>query len=158
MASVLLFFCVMAGYTSCSTSSPWVLQEQDSFNEFSSLYASQRLVYTPKNTFSGIGIEIIKSDKGYITYLNIFSGILPAHTRDVKKIVVTMKTEAGETSFVADRLQGGQKIRLTEEAEKSLHKSLSSGEELSIAFGRYNENFPDIMVRYKYFFPDSFNP
>ena len=108
--------------TACSSSRFWNHGYIQSGPEFS----SSRLSYTDPDRQNGIHLEIIKHYMNtYTGYLFVHSHPIQPYKHDIKKALISIRmTDKDEHqqlfSYIATRYEGGQRVRLPEEALHTL--------------------------------------
>lgn len=112
-----------------------------------STYAKARLA--PCNPFYGIEAEILCNGDDTTFFLNaLIMCFPPAETPD-GKINVTLEIDENTFNFASERLEGGQRIMLPEEAKELIIASLLDGHLVTITVGRYQttlilDNFENV--------------
>jgi hypothetical protein len=104
------------------------------------------------NTFDGLEAEILGSGEEFHFFLNAFTLQLPCEKDKPRQTKVLMATETEERVYFADRLEGGQRLRLPDEAFGWILSALNDNTEVEITVGRYTttlvpDNFESIFAQ-----------
>lgn len=107
------------------------------------------------NPFSGMEAVVISSNGNIQFYLYALTLLFPALSEDCEHAEVVVCIEDNEFSFVSDRLQGGQCIRLPEEARDLIICALLEQKNPEITVGRYqacltHDNFFKVYAKLPY--------
>jgi len=95
-------------------------------------------VYLPAcSTFDGMETELMCNNGNLHLYLNAFSLQFPANADDCSQTDVKVVICDQEHRFLAERLQGGQRLLLSDDAQQLIICSLLEGNEVEIFAGRY---------------------
>lgn len=144
MKSIYLLLSLLALF-SCQRSSSWELSqiESDSIQ-----YFTTKLSHPHSNDLQGIELEFFCMDGDITAFLNIFSSEIPATKKDPLKSSVIFYMDGIKYEDQADRLRGGQRVRLSPERTAWLIKQLQMGKVLEVRLRGYREtihpeNFPE---------------
>lgn len=114
-------------------------------------YAKARL--EPHNDFNGIGIEFLGAEGNAAIFLNAYTLCFPAAERDEATADVDLAVGGIVYRFASERLLGGQRIKLTEEAKQLFISALLENVPIEVSVGRYrttivSDNFEEIYRRF----------
>lgn len=91
----------------------------------------------PCNGFNGLEAEFIFYGPYVQLYLNALSLQLPRSTTDENIVEVLISIGDNQYNFAAERLGGGQKLLMPEEAQNLIIAALLEGQEVIVSCGRY---------------------
>ena len=131
---LLIFFC------SCTSNKRW---SETAIQTGHDNYNSERLVYTVDNPFREVEIEVARIDELTTIFLNVHSGHIPALEGDSKKAAIHIKTHDREITLIADRLEGGQRLKLPPLASKHLIDALFSSNLVTLTIDPHYETSLD---------------
>ncbi len=104
--------------------------------------SSATLYFEPCNLFREMRLEICRTCSGLKTYLSIFSLSLPQEASNPHKTSITLACDGLELTFLADRLEGGQRLLLPKEAEEALIRWMLEDHIVTITCGRFQTEVP----------------
>lgn len=119
LALLLLFL------SACSSKAGWVYQEVKT-KPIASNSANLRMPVT--NPFNGLELQFLKGNFGTRAYLGIHAREIPPQDNDPIVIVVDERPY----SFATTRMEGGQRLLLSEEATQLLISALSNTHKVTI--------------------------
>lgn len=101
------------------------------------------------NPFNGLEVELLCNGADTTLFLNALMLCFPPAQNDSGKIDVDICIEDQSFQYPGDRYEGGQRIRLPEEAKQLIIASLLEDIPVTIAVGRYqaiiySENFKKV--------------
>lgn len=110
-------------------------------------YAKARLA--PQNIFNGIETEFLIAGKDATIFLNAFTLCFPASDDDDGIVEVDLAIEEQSYRFLGERLTGGQRIKLPEDAKQLIITSLLECRSIVVSVGRFQTeivpgNFEDV--------------
>jgi len=95
-------------------------------------------VYLPAcNTFNGLEAEFMCSNGDMQLYLNSLTLQLPCDPCDPDHVNVNVTIGDDTFTYVADRLLGGQRLVMPEDAREQIICALLEGNDVDISIGRY---------------------
>lgn len=127
-----LALCLLA--VSCQSSSSWEVSETKSQHLS---HQACRISRKPDNLFRGMGLEFVRTSSGTRAYLNVYSMEFSPHLSDKSKTEVLICIDQEEHTFMAHRMEGGQRLLLTDDARLLLTKALSDKKSIVIRSGRF---------------------
>lgn len=148
--------------SSCLKKGKW---EEASLPNSSSFHDLAKLSYPPLNPLYGIELELIRSGEALFGYLNVHHFEISPYEQNQRKAKVEFITEQKKRSFVLDRLEGGQRLRLSEEALQTLVALLQSEAKITIKFPPFLETieakefhklFSQLLKKPLPYFPETF--
>jgi len=95
-------------------------------------YNCGRVFYKSSDAFLGLEIELVRSSKGLNGYVNTFSSTIPEAPDRPNYTKITLIVDKDCKNFYVHRLEGGQRLLLTDEATQALLKALQDGQKLTI--------------------------
>lgn len=102
-------------------------------------YNSSRLFYPALNPFNGLEVEIIHTLSGMRMYLNALSLSFPMEEEHPELVTVNIElSENVSFSVLAERLGGGQRLLLSDEAAQKVVNTLLNGEPVFFSVGHYS--------------------
>ena len=135
--------CISALLIGCSKSAPWsVASIQTGTTEFSSC----KLSYQNTDTLNGMDIEFLSLEDSCHLYLSVHSHQIRPYEKDPKQALISFSDGKQTRSFIGARHQGGQRVKLPDDAKDYLIASMLENKTLTISTSGYS-----IKVR-----PDSF--
>lgn len=141
--SLLLFLFL----TSCS--SPKAKWEASETGTKHTPYKAFRITQKPDNVFRGMELEFVCTSSGLRSYLNIFSLKFPNNSIECKKTKISIHSNDQTIEFLANRLEGDQRLLIPFEAQSFLIHQLSKSNSVKIMVGRFEvEISPDDFVSY----------
>ncbi|MEM7175132.1 MAG: hypothetical protein AAF443_04290 [Chlamydiota bacterium] len=120
----------------CSTSSPW--KEVAILNDDPD-YELVKLTYSADNLFNGIELELTRYGNAIRGYLNANRYSFPMNEKDPQHIGVAISSERGNQRFLAERFEGGQRLRLPEQAVTHLIETLMENFAVTIRCGYFKQ-------------------
>ncbi|MCB1112267.1 MAG: hypothetical protein H7A37_00295 [Chlamydiales bacterium] len=88
--------------------------------------------------FQSLELEVLTNNEGTYVFINTFSLPIPSAPGHPSKAFVTITIDDSEQQFLADRLEGGQRLRLPEDAAQLLIGALKSQQCIQVRTGRYS--------------------
>ncbi len=146
---LLLFF-----FSSCSaTNERWVLQSSQS--SLPSCRRFSRIYMPPEDQYFGLEIELVLSpkDHDHNLFINVFSRKIPPHKNQDKRAVVTIEIEGKTNTCLADRLEGGQRLRVPEDCAQQIITAFLTNKTILIKLQGYQRsikplNFPSLFTNF----------
>jgi len=130
-----LFAALLLIFQSCSSSCrQWTYDEVCTNCPY---YNSKRLVLYPDNQFRGLELVFLRTYSGQRAYINIFSLALPMDSNDPHKTQICISCEISSYDLYAERLEGGQRLLLSDEAAELIISNLLECKTVTISVGRY---------------------
>jgi hypothetical protein len=136
-------------FAACSSHKEWTYREVVSSNpEFNSCL----LRYQTKNEIIGIGVELLKGSFGTLGYLNVCSRQIPHLPETPNQSIVVFVIGDEKFPYKAERMEGGQKLLLPEDAKEKLIASLQDNKTVTIYLDGFMStlepsNFPKLYNR-----------
>ena len=124
--------------TSCARTCAWQYQEMLSA---APAYKAAQLTFVPENTFTGIGIQLMKGEAGTSGFFNVYS-------RQLSSAEGTLWINGQPVYFKGTLLAGGQRLRLPEAVTQAIIQSLLKNDEVIASLPGYStqlisDNFSD---------------
>ena len=95
-------------------------------------------VYLPEcNAFNGLEAELVCNNCDMQFYLNAKTLLLPCSCNDQNHTELKIVVCENEYKFMAERLLGGQRLLLPEDARQLIICSLLEGNDVEVTVGRY---------------------
>ncbi len=131
--------------TSC-TCPNWTLDKTITFNP---CYNSGRLYFYADCCGKDLELELDRGASGLRMYINVFSLEIAPVILDPPQAELVITIEESEYKYLADILQGGQRLLLTDEARDLIIDTLQSNQIVILKAGRYKaaiqpENFSSL--------------
>lgn len=98
--------------------------------------------FKPENAFNGVSVEIIEKQCDQVAYLGVLSREIPPYDADPTKAKVTLIIDTQNLSFLAHRMQGGQRLLLPLEATKQLISALAAKKKVVVALQGFVSELP----------------
>lgn len=110
-----------------------------------------KLFLLPCDDFTEFEIELLRGDFGEQLYLNSLTLLFPASDQkeDFSEIVLAVCQE--EFHFFAERLLGGQRLRLSQEAKQVIINALLADISIEMIVGRYKTVIVPDQFAYLYY-------
>ena len=141
----LLLFFLLCG---CSRDKQW---NQSAIKTGGQSGNHERLVYEVKNPFREVEIELARIDQMTTVFLNVHESHIPPHDGNPKKAAIHLKTHTREITLIADRLEGGQRLKLPPLASKHLIEVLCTSEHVTLSIDPHFEtNLDTLPFKEKY--------
>lgn len=122
--------------TSCSNKKAlWEISETKTRH---TSHQAFRISQKPNNIFRGIEVEFVRTSSGLRTYLNVHTLAFTENRFNHKKTEIVFISGGDEKSFLADRLEGGQRLLLPMEAQEFLLEKLSKNQSVKVISGRFD--------------------
>lgn len=144
--SVLTLFLIAILVSSCS---PQCHQWQFAVIKADCPSAQYVKIYLPPcNTFNGLEAVFMRYNGTTAFYLNVFTLLFPINEGDEEHTDVTFCIEESTYTFTAERLLGGQRLLLPDEATQLALETLIENKTIEVTVGRYQTTLiPDNFVR-----------
>jgi len=120
--------------TACSSQKDWNYQEVVSK---SSQFDSALLQYHSANELTGVGVELIKGSFGTLGYLNVVARQIPPLPDNPETAIVVFEIDDEKIPYKAERMKGGQRLLLPDEATEKLIATLKSNQTITIYLNGY---------------------
>lgn len=124
-----------------------------------------KLSYPPSNPHKGLELELIRHGKETRGYLNAYHFSFPSYENNPKRAQIIIKTSNTTEAFVIHRLEGGQRLKLTEACLTTLLQLLDDNELVIIESGHFTQeistktfkrHYRDLMQEPSRFIPEEF--
>ncbi|MCH9630388.1 MAG: hypothetical protein S4CHLAM37_03840 [Chlamydiia bacterium] len=129
--SFLICFTLLALCASCSRTDSW---RNSSIKTGNKAFDSAKLIYPASNFTHDYQLELLYVDNSLKGYINLYSGKAPIHAEDNELSMLKFIVNGNRYETIADRLSGGQRIRLPTEALALLINLLEKHSEVTIIF------------------------
>jgi len=111
-------------------------------------YDSTKLLYAAKDPVNGVDLEMLQIGGALIAYLQVHSQVVPPYRGNGKEALVTLKVDDQVTSGIAERHEGGQRLRLTRDLQEQLLEALQAQKSVQLQLEGYQafisaEDFPE---------------
>lgn len=134
-----IFFLLLFFMASCSKSCYWKYQEIETQCP---LYRTASLFHQSDNQFSGLKLEFLKGSYGTKGFISVFASEIPPALEDPKMSRVIIAIDETVESFLAVRMEGGQKVLLPENATFLLIDALQAQRKVVVALDGYYSEIP----------------
>lgn len=124
-------------FTSCSK--PCQQWDFERIQTHHSCFNSAVVQWITQNQFNGIDIQILCTPDDTFVYFDIHLFEFPFENNDCHKAKINIYTENQEYCFLAERLEGGQRLFLSIEAGSLVLDLLSEEIAFTISVGNYTE-------------------
>ncbi len=143
---IALFSFFLLGFSSCSSSSPWVYRKVVADCP---TYSSALLYHPPCNQFTGIEVQFLRGKFGRQGYLNVYSRCVPPLTNDPNRAAVVLQIGEQHYRYSAFRMKGEQRLLLPREATDQMIEALLAGLSITIYLEGFSteicpKNFPSL--------------
>jgi hypothetical protein len=118
----------------CTKTSHW---SHDCIHSQNKEHHSSRLCYFSKDPIHGIDLELLNTKEHLKVYLNVHSAPIPPCQGNAKSVLVKLKIDDEQFSFIAHRLEGGQRILLPKENAEQLIEALKNHREVTLVLNDY---------------------
>jgi len=98
----------------------------------------------PGEGCSQLQIELLRDACGVHMFVNSFSVPLPCCKERSDRVDLYVSAGGRERRFRPDRLKGGQRLRLSDEARDFILEALKSGECVELRAGRYRSSISPV--------------
>ena len=115
--------CILLTACNKGNSSSWAL-----INEPKRGNKCSQLSFEPSFKGGSMGLQMLKTEKGLITYLNLYTGQFPSD--DAQTVTVYLKCGETKHSYKAHLLSGGQRCILPPEATHAIIERLGSNQSI----------------------------
>jgi hypothetical protein len=129
MKPLFILLLILTLFCSCNSIKPWAFKEVVSNNP---QFNSTLLTYQSDDELMGVGVEILKGIFGTFGYLNVHSRQIPSLPDAPSKSIVVLLIDEKKFPYNADRMEGGQKLLLPQEATAQLTSSLLNNQSVTI--------------------------
>lgn len=130
--SISLFFALV----SCtSKQTTWEVSETRTRH---TAHQAFKLSHKPDNIFRGMELEFVRTASGLRSYLNVHSLKFAEDIAHTKKTEIVLISNGNERHYLADRLEGGQRLLLTPEAQDFLLNQLAENHSVRVVSGRFD--------------------
>lgn len=133
----LLLLTLILIFSSCSHKEPW---QHASIRNSNPTYDMAKLSYEADSLNRGIRLELIRQDQAIEGYLNVLTFEIPPQG-NIHQAKVFFTANKAEVSFLVDRLQGGQRLHLSEKALDTLVELFQNYPEVTIRIAHYAQTF-----------------
>ena len=124
--------------SSCSHKEPW---QHSAIRNTDPTYDMAKLSYEAESLNRGIRLELIRQSQTIEGYLNVLTFKIPPYRDNPHKAEVSLLANGMEFSFLIDRLDGGQRLHLSEKALEKLIELFQSYEEVTVHIAHYTQTF-----------------
>lgn len=83
-------------------------------------------------------VEFVRTASGLRSYLNVHSLKFAEETAHAKKTEIVLISDGTERHYLADRLEGGQRLLLPPEAQEFLLDQLAENHSVRVVSGRFD--------------------
>lgn len=101
-------------------------------------FNSSKLSYRSANAPNGINLEFLRTSSSLHLYLYVRSQIIPPCKHDQKKAIVTILTDEGAYTEEAARLEGGQKVLISDPLRDKIIEALKKNLPVTIRLQGYS--------------------
>jgi hypothetical protein len=155
----LFLFVVLITLISCSHKEPW---QHSAIRNTNPNYDMAKLSYEADSLNRGIRLELIRQSQTIEGYLNVLTFEIPPHGENLHQAEISLIANGKEFSFLIDRLEGGQRLHLSEKALDKLIELFQNYEEVTIHIAHYTQTFSSVSFDKQYrklcFTPPRFMP
>lgn len=120
--------------TACTTPKKWTYSEVVSKTP---QFSSTLLQYEPDDEQIGVGVELLKGSFGIVGYLNVQTCKIPSLPDEPNASLVVFAIEDEKIPYKAERMEGGQKLRLPDAAIEKLICALQNSQSVTIYLDGY---------------------
>jgi hypothetical protein len=132
--NVLFFFLLFFSFSCVKPCQQW---EMDHIEAQCPYYNSTKIYLPALNSFSNLEVEIVRTANETRMYFNIFTLEFPWICEDESKTEVCLVIDQQEYRFLADRLEGGQRLLLPPDALELVVQTLLQYAPVQAIVGRY---------------------
>ncbi|MCC5832477.1 MAG: hypothetical protein JJU12_05470 [Chlamydiales bacterium] len=148
----LCYLIIILVLTACNSHKEWTYSEVVSA---APELNSKQLRYRIKDEITGIEVELLEGAFGRFAYLNVCARQIPSLPGDACRSIVVFVIDDEKLSFQAERMLGGQKLLLPDEAIKKLIDSLDNNRSVSIYLDGFQtelkpSNFHKVYKNFRY--------
>ncbi len=126
--------CILLLCAACSTPNQWTYRHVPSSTK---TLQSRQLQYLPSSPLVGVGIELLNGNFGTIGYLNVTCCSIPPLKGNPQKAVIILQIEENSFAYQAERMEGGQRLRLPDEATEKLIATLEKEIPVTVVLDGY---------------------
>lgn len=131
---------------SCAKSTSW---KADHIHTGDTAYNSTKLFYPTRDRVNGADVEILFVEDHITSYLQVHSQMIPPYQGNPKEALVSFKVGDVVFSGVAQRHEGGQRVRLTPDLQEQLLQALQAKKSVQLQLEGYQtlitaEEFPKL--------------
>ena len=106
----LFLACLLAIFLiGCSKSDRW---QNVYIKTGSASFDSSKLIYPASNFCQDIQLELLNTEEQLYIYLNVYAHPVTPYKENLKEALITLDTGTKEYQLIAERLEGGQRIRV----------------------------------------------
>lgn len=133
----------------CTTHNRWSV---DHIKSGRPEFNSSKLSYRTLDPLHGLELELIRTQNSFNLYLHVNSQTIPPCKNNPKAALVSVITQDASHTEEAARLQGGQKILLSENLRDIIIDALQKNSSLTIRVGNYStliepEGFQELLKK-----------
>lgn len=134
----LLLFCLPLIFFCCQKKDSW---QHSAIRNTDPRYDLAKLTYPADTVHRGIEIELMRQHKGIEGYVNVYTFEVPPLEDSPHKAKISFLSDHHEYTFIVDRLQGGQRLHLSETALSTLLSLFEKHSEVTIEMAHYSQVF-----------------
>lgn len=135
--SFFLLFCLQLLFFSCYRKDSWELL---SLSSTKAPQSCAKLLYPATSYLHDMEVEFVKVDDEIFSYISIFSGIIPPSGEEESKAKITLSSFLGKKEFLVNRLEGGQKLKIPQEALEEFIMIFAKSPEITVQIqGSYKQ-------------------
>lgn len=120
---------LLAGSVGCARQNNWSYREVISH---SPQFDSFQLQHLPEKDLSGIGVELLKGSFGTYCYLTVNCCQIPPFRQDPTSALLVLQINEQTYPYKTERMEGGQKVKLPDEATQKLLEALGEGNAVTV--------------------------
>jgi hypothetical protein len=120
--------------TACTKSTPW---QADHIHTGDAAYNSTKLSYPARDHVNGADLEMLLIGNSITSYLQVHSQTIPPYRGNPKEALVSIKVDDQVFSGVAQRHEGGQRVRLTLDLQEQLIQALQTKKSVQLQLEGY---------------------
>ena len=133
-----LLFCLPLIFFCCQKKDSW---QHSAIRNTDPRYDLAKLTYPADTIHRGIEIELIRQHEGIEGYVNVHTFEVPPFQDELRSAKISFFSDNLEYNFIVDRLQGGQRLHLSEAALSTLLSLFEEHSEVTIEMAHYSQAF-----------------
>ena len=134
----LLILLLIFIFSSCSHKEPW---SHSAIRNTDPNYDMAKLSYEADSLYRGIRLELIRQGNSIEGYLNVLTFEVPLLENHPHQAQVSFTASETEHFFLIDRLEGGQRLHLSEKALAQLIELFQTAPEVTVHTAHYTQTF-----------------
>jgi len=131
-------FLLLLFFASCARQDPW---HETAIRNTNPEHEMAKLAYPASNPHDGIQLEFVRHGDSLNGYLSILAFTIPPHPDHPKQTILTCQTCDEKRSFLIERLEGGQKLRLSQEAITFLINAFQNVPTVHLSLGHHSQTY-----------------